>query len=415
MKVGDITGAERGAWGKPLEGVRILAPEQMQAMPYATQLLSHLGADVVKVEHPKAGDSGRQSLPGFEDEQGRFCGATFLRNNLNKRSLCIDLKQPEGVELFKRLVPHFDIVAENFKSGTMDRMGLGYDVLSEIDPRIIMFSVSGFGNFGSPYEKWPAYSTVAEAMGGLLEMNRRGDEPVRPLVAGALGDISTGLFGVIGVLAALHHRERTGLGQYIDMAMYDSVVAMLDLWPQLWSMGEEPPQKGAAGFGIIDTFQAKDGMFAVQISREPQFMRLAELLGKPEWQDDARFADRKNWDAHKDSVFKPAIEAWAADKSAVDACHALAGAGIAAAPSQTPAEIHADPHIQERNMLIEVPRPDGADPYLVVGNPVKMSRLQDGPVKTFPRLGEHSDEVLREVLSLSDDALAGLRERKVIG
>jgi formyl-CoA transferase len=168
MRIGETRRPERAQWGKPLDGVRILAAEQMQALPYATQLLSHLGAEVVKVEHPRNGESGRGSQPFLTDEDGRKVGATYLRNNLNKQSIGIDLKQPEGQALFKKLVPHFDIVAENFTPGTMDRLGIGYDAIREIEERVIYVSISGFGNQGdSPYSSWPAYAPMVEAMAGI--------------------------------------------------------------------------------------------------------------------------------------------------------------------------------------------------------------------------------------------------------
>src|SRR3954471_17432144 len=161
MRLGDVANQEATGYGKPLDGVRVLAAEQMQALPYATQLLARLGAEVVKVEHPVHGESGRGSTPAMVDPEGRRVGATYLRNNLNKRSLGLDLKSPAGRDLFLRLAPRFDVVAENFKPGTMDRMGLGYDDIAAVAPQAIYLSVSGFGNTGdSPYRTCPAYAAV---------------------------------------------------------------------------------------------------------------------------------------------------------------------------------------------------------------------------------------------------------------
>ena len=407
---------DRQPWGKPLDGVRVLAAEQMQALPYATQLMAHLGADVVKVEHPTRGESGRGARPVVVDEQRREVGATYLRNNLGKRSIGLDLKRPEGVDLFKRLVPHFDVVGENFKSGTMERLGLGYEVLSEIEPRIVMVSISGFGNtVETPYAAWPAYAPIAEAMAGFYEANRRPDENVRAIVAGALGDIGSGMFAAIGVLAALRHREATGLGQYVDLSMYDAMLAMDDMVPFMWSMGAGLPQKGGKGFGIIEGYACKDGHFVIEVIREPQFKLLAKAIGRPEWCDDPRFETRAQWDEYKESLIRPAIEAWASDKTKLEACFELADAGVAAGPSNEAADIHADEHVRRRDMLLEVDRPDAEDPFLVVGNPVKLSRVAEGPLRSFPRLNQHTDEVLRETLGIDDAELAGLRESGVIG
>ncbi|MFL6243333.1 MAG: CoA transferase, partial [Acidimicrobiia bacterium] len=168
MKLGDVGNADAQRYGKPLEGVRVLAAEQMQALPFGTQLMARLGAEVVKVEHPVHGESGRGALPAMDDPQGRRVGATFLRNNLNKLSVGLDIKSERGRELFLQLVPHFDVVAENFKAGTLERLGLGYEVIAERNPRAIHVSLSGFGN-DSPYRDWSAYASIVEAMSGIYD------------------------------------------------------------------------------------------------------------------------------------------------------------------------------------------------------------------------------------------------------
>ena len=252
MRVGEVRNPERVQWGKPLDGVRILAAEQMQALPYATQLMAHLGAVVTKVEHPRHGESGRGAQPALTDVDGRRVGATYLRNNLSKQSIGIDLKQDAGRDLFKRLVPHFDVVAENFTPGTMQRLGLGYDTISGIDPRIIYVSISGFGNRGdSPYLTWPAYAPIAEAMAGIYEPTRKPGSPPPVVVAGALGDNGTALFAVIGTLSALLHRHATGLGQHVDVSMYDSMIAMADMIPHLWSMDAPAAWATAGSLAIV--------------------------------------------------------------------------------------------------------------------------------------------------------------------
>lgn len=410
MRTGEVKNAERGQWGKPLEGVRILAAEQMQALPYATQLLAHLGADVVKVEHPEHGESGRGAQPALTDDDGRQVGATYLRNNLSKQSIGIDLKTESGAALFRQLAPHFDVIAENFTPGTMDRLGLGYDAISELDPRLIYLSISGFGNLqDSPYRSWPAYAPIVEAMAGIYEPTRKPGQPPPVVVAGALGDNGSALFGVIGVLAALQHRERTGLGQYVDVSMYDSMIAMSDMVPQLWSMGAPAAWATAGSIGIVAGFAARDGHFVVSVFREHHFKLLAELVGHPEWCDDPRFATREGWAQQIEPVIRPALEGWARDKTRLEACSELCARGVAAGPSNLAADIHADPHVAARDMLIEVPRPDSPDPMLVCGNPVKMSRLSEGPVERFPRLGEHTDTVLKATLELDQSELDRLR------
>jgi crotonobetainyl-CoA:carnitine CoA-transferase CaiB-like acyl-CoA transferase len=413
MRVDEVRNPERGSWGKPLEGVRILAAEQMQALPYATQLMAHLGADVIKVEHPRNGESGRGARPTLVDTDGREVGATYLRNNLNKQSIGIDLKSAGGVALFRRLASEVDVVAENFRPGTMDRLGLGYASFAESAPRLIYVSVSGFGNLDeSPYASWPAYAPIPEAMAGFYEQNRRDDERPRALVAGALGDIGSGMFAVIGTLSALRHRERTGLGQHVDIAMFDAMVAMADMVPFMASM--DAPRISSGGPWIIDSFRAKDGYFVLEIIRDNHLHDLARAIGRPEWIGDERFADRARWPEFIEPIFRPAIEHWAAEHTKLEACHLLAEHGVAAGPSNTAEDLRADPHVALRNMLIEVPRPDAEKPLQIVGNPVKMSRLAEGPVRRFPLLGEHTDRVLRELLGVADDELAALRAEGTI-
>jgi formyl-CoA transferase len=416
VRSGDVRHPERSAAGKPLDGVRVLSVEQMQALPYATQLLAQLGADVIKVEPPGRGDAGRLAQPALTDKDGRRVGATYLRNNLGKRSIAIDLKQAEGRALFERLVPHFDVVADNMRPGAMDALGLGPDAIAKLAPSAIYLAISGFGARGdSPYRDWPAYAPVAEAMGGLYEPLRKGEAPPPTVVAGALGDIGTALFAVIGVQAALRHRERTGLGQLVDVAMYDAMIAISDMPPFLWSMGAPERWATSGSIGICAAFRASDGFFVVAVFREHQLERLAHAIGKSQWLDDPRFATREGWAQHTESVVRPALEAWARDRTKLEAASELTALGIVAGPSNSAADLWNDPHVRGRDMLHEVPRPDGGRDLLVAGNPVKLSRVAEGPVAPFPSLGEHTDAVLRETLDLDDDTLARLRDEGVIG
>ena len=384
---------------RPLDGMRVLALEQMQALPFATQLLARLGAEVVKVEPPN-GDQGRASTPAIKDPNGRAVGATFLRNNLNKRSLCVDLKNPAGRALVLRLASRFDVFAENSKAGAMRRLGLGFDDVRKVHPSCVYLSISGFGSTTpTPYRDWPAFAPVAEAMSGIYEWKRPDDTPPVVAPSGALGDISASLFATVGLLAALRQRDRTGEAQYVDVAMYDAMVALADIIPNFWSLG----LRRGGGVPIIQhAFRARDGYFIVQAGREHQFARLVELIGHPEWVDDSRFATRQGWVDNLDDVLRPAIELWAGERTKVEVSAALSAAGIAAGPCYIDEEVVRDEHLRARNMLVEMVRPDGVkQPVLIPGNPVKISGVPDGPDGRVPWLGEHTRQVLADELGLA--------------
>ena len=412
-RVDPVAVGSGGRSGLPLEGIRVLSMEQMQALPFGTQLLARLGADVVKVEAPGSGDSGRGSRPAMIDADGRSVGCTYLRNNLNKRSIVVNLKSPQGRQLILDLAPRFDVVAENFKAGTLERLGLGYDAVAGVAPRCVYLSVSGFGNLvPSPYRSWPAYASIAEAMSGIYEFERAGDTPPTPAPVGALGDIGTSLFAVIGLLAALRQRDHTGDGQYVDVAMFDAMVAMTDLVTNFWSMGL---RDGDLGPSIMHGFRAADGWFILQVGREYQFAQLADVVGHPEWRDDERLATRQGWLDHLEDVIRPGVEGWAADKTKLVAAGDLGRAGVAAGPCLSDEEVVADPHVAARNMLAELERTDGfAQPVLIPGNPIKLSKITESPDHAPPRLGEHTEGVLRAELGLDDRRLRDLRAGGVI-
>jgi crotonobetainyl-CoA:carnitine CoA-transferase CaiB-like acyl-CoA transferase len=411
--LGEVGNPDAAPFGKPLDGVRILAVEQMQALPFGTQMLARLGADVVKVEHPVGGDAGRASRPAVPDPNGRPVGATFLRNNLNKRSVAIDFKSEAGRELVLRLAPKFDVFAENFKSGRLARVGLGYEDVAAVHPTVIYVSTSGFGSdVDSRYADRPAYASIVEAMSGIYEYMRRPDEAPRANPVGALGDISAALFSTVGVLAALRQRDRTGEGQLVDIAMYDAVVAMTDIVMNFSSLGYE--QLGFPAPYILDTFRASDGWFVTQIVREHQFERLAEVVGHPEWLHDARLGTRVGWGEHLEDILRPAIEEWASMLTKFEASAALTAAGVAAGPCHTAREVTDDPHLHERSMIVGTPRLDGGQPVLVPGNPVKLSNMAEGPETRVPWLGEHTRAVLSKDLDLDDDELDRLEAAGVI-
>jgi crotonobetainyl-CoA:carnitine CoA-transferase CaiB-like acyl-CoA transferase len=403
--------------GMPLEGVRVLALEQMQAVPFATQLLARLGADVVKVE-PLAGESGRGSRPAVTDEAGRLAGATFLRYNLGKRSIAVNIKSDRGRDLVLRLAESFDVLAENLGPGRAERLGVGYAAASAGNPRLIYLSVSGFGQepAESPYRDWPAYASVAEAMSGIYEYARRPHQPPVINPVGGLGDTGTGLFAVIGVLAALRHRERTGQGQLVDIAMYDAMLSVCDVVTNFWSMGlrREPEAELRVPY-LLSSFRAQDGWCVIQVSRPHQFERLARLLGRQDWLTDGRFGTGLDWHDRWDDTIRPAVEAWACGSTMLAAASALAAAGIVAAPCSRAADVVADPQVASRGMLVELPfaSVDG-QPVLVPGNPVKLSAMAVQRQSRPPLVGEHTGILLAGELGMTDAEITELTEAGII-
>ncbi len=401
---------------RPLTGVSVLALEQLQSLPVGTQMLSRLGADVVRIEPPGSGEAGRGAIPTMTDRDGKPAGATFLRYALGKRCIAIDYANPRGRDLILALAPRFDVACENLGPGRADRFGIGYAAMSAAAPRLIYASISGFGAGDSPYANWPAYAGVVEAMSGTYEYARLPHEPpvIGPMCG--MGDTVAGLNAVIGILAGLRHRELTGAGQFVDIAMYDGVVHVCDLIPNYWSMGlrremDEPRRLP----GLFKGFRASDGWFIVTIVRRHQFERFARTVGHDEWLDDPALQGSWDWEDRAEDVIRPAVEAWAATLGKAEAAAALAEAGVAAGPCHSAADISNDPHVRARSMLIEVPRPDGGQPVLVAGNPVKMSAVPEDDRTDTPLLGEHTDKILRDALGLRDDDLATLRRDGVIG
>ncbi len=335
----------------PLADVTVLAAEQMHSLPHATQLMALMGATVIKVE-PLEGEAGRTGRPTLVDRDGRTTGSTFLRNNLNKQSIALDLKSVRGRELFLSLAATVDVVAENFRPGTTQKLGIAYDDVKAVNARVIYVSISGFGNRTeqpSPYREWAAYAPIVEGMAGLYEYARSGDEPARPASAGALGDTAPGLYAVIGALAALHERARTGAGSYVDISMYDSMIAVADIVHPS-SMGVEP-HRAVEGIGILHSFRASDGWFTIEVVREPHFPRFAEAVGHPEWTTDERLRTRAGWSKHLDDIIRPGVERWAAARTKRQAAADLAAAGVAAGPINTAADIAADPHVAIRSFV----------------------------------------------------------------
>ena len=380
----------------PLEGIRVVDLTRILAGPYCTMILADLGADVVKVEQP-GGDQARRNGPFFAGRDGRERSTYFTSVNRGKRSIVIDLKNPDGKETFLRLVDGADVVTENFRPGTMANLGVDYATLSARNPRLIMASVSGFGQNG-PYAKRAALDVIVQAMGGMLSIT--GDEgggPVRPGVS--MGDITAALFTTIGVLSAIVERDRSGLGQHIDMAMLDCQAAILENpLMRYFAVGEMPERIGTRHpvTAPVQALPTKDGYVAVAVSDGPtgHWGRFATLIGKPELKDDERFASgwlrRVNYDE-----LRPHLESALAQRTTGEWVDLLGPAGIAVGPVQDVSQVAVDPQLNFRGMFVQAGAPQ-VGPVTFTNTPVKHSRTPGGVRRGAPELGEHTDAVLAE-------------------
>jgi len=404
----------------PLSHLRVLDLSRVLAGPWATQVLADLGAEVIKVERPDIGDESRAWGPPFlRDARGEETGesAYFLGTNRGKRSIAVDLSVPEGRAIVRRLAERSDVLVENFKVGALDRLGLGYDELSAANPGLVYCSITGFGQTG-PYRARAGYDFLIQAMGGLMSVTGEPDGAPGggPMKVGvAIADVLTGMYATTAVLAALAHRERSGRGQRVDLALLDVQVAMLANQAQSTLVTGRPPGRmGNAHPSIVpyQAFATRDGHIVLAVGNDGQFARFCEAAGRPELSRDARFATnaaRVRNRADLVALLAPVLAA----RTSRDWIAALEGAGVPGGPINDLAQVLADPQVRARGLRVEVPHPlAGTVP--VVASPI---RLSETPVDhgTPPLLGQHTREVLVEVLGLDAAEVEALRERRVIG
>jgi formyl-CoA transferase len=390
---------------KALADVRILDLTQYEAGTSCTQALGWLGADVVKVEQPGVGDPGRGRA------RGETADATyFITLNNNKRSLTLDLKGEQGRALFLRLLPRFDVVVENFTLGTMEKFGLGYDVLREVHPGVIYCTVKGFGASG-PWAHIKSYDMVAQAAGGAMSLTGTADSiPLKP--GPTLGDTGTGVQAALGIMAALWQRQRTGRGQMVELSMQEAVTNFTRV-PLIRRevSGDPVPRYGDASTAPSGLFPcapggANDYVFIVANTLR-MWQALATAIGREDLLADPRFADLGRRRVDDTNVVRAAIEEWARGHTKFEVADILGRVGVPAGPVMDSGDLYASEHLRARGMLVEIEHPErGA--ITLFGCPI---RLSESPVEIVcpPLLGEHTDEVLHTELCLSDDELAALR------
>lgn len=394
---------------RPLDGIRILAVEHMLAGPFGTMLLADLGAEVIKVEPPTTGELARGIGPFFDAPDGSRVAGTYLRANRNKQSITLNLKHPRGRALFVDLAGRSDAVAENMRAGVMERLGLGYPDLARQHPRLVYLSISGYGHqtlFQSPYSDWPAYAPLAEAWAGLTDLVRGSDGAPVGWLGFALGDIYTSLIGMIGLLSAIRHRDLTGQGQYIDIAMYDCMLSLNELAILLYSLQGQIAERHDGRSAPVDAYRCQDGYIMIACVKNDDWVRLAQVIGRPDLLEAEDLKTPAGRTVLRESVLRPAIEDWTVARGKVEAATILAQANVPAAPVQNAADLQNDPHVTARRMLVDVPHPAGS--VRMAANPIKLSAVPE-EYRPAPKLGEQTDIILGTLLDLGAEEIAALR------
>lgn len=392
-----------------LLGMRVLDLSRVLAGPFCTMLLADMGAEVIKLEIPERGDDSRQ-FPPFKDGESLY----YVNLNRGKRSITLNLKHEEGRRIFMELVKKSDVLIENFRPGTMDRLGIGYETLKEVNPRLVFASISGFGQTG-PYRSRPGYDIIGQAMGGLMSITGWPDSP--PTRSGtAIGDILSALFCCIGILSAIKVREQTGKGQAVDVSLVDSVFASTENIPQKVFIEGKVPTRIGNRYEFVypyGSFKTVDGWVILGIANDAIWRRFVEATGMPHLLDDERFSTNP-LRVENHAELAPFIEGWTSTMTVPEVVTLLTEHGVPACPIYNLKEAAEDPHIGGvREMTVEMEQP-GLGMIKLMGNPIKMSETRPSPKGPAPGLGEDNRSVLAELLGLPEAELERLRREGVI-
>jgi crotonobetainyl-CoA:carnitine CoA-transferase CaiB-like acyl-CoA transferase len=395
----------------PLSGLRVLDLTRVLAGPTCTQMLGDLGAEVIKIERPEAGDDTRGFAPPFVPNTKE--SAYFVGVNRNKKSVTLDIAKPEGQAIIHKLLEHCDILVENFKVGALAKYGLAYEQLAKIHPRLIYCSITGFGQTG-PYAPRPGYDALIQAMGGVMSLT--GEPNGSPQKVGVpVADLFAGLYGCIGILAAVNHRNNTGQGQQIDIGMLDTHVAWLaNQGMNYLATGENPPRLGNQHPNIApyQEFPTKDGYIILAVGNDPTFERFCKAFGQEALLADPRFATNpirvQNRQLVTDTL-TPVMKS----KTTAEWIDALEALKIGCGPINTLEQVFADPHVQAREMVVEMAHGSG-ETVKVIANPVKLSATPPSYRSAPPVLGEHTNAVLGDVLKMSAAEIAALKDKGIL-
>ncbi|WP_312912465.1 succinyl-CoA:mesaconate CoA-transferase [Natronosalvus caseinilyticus] len=385
-----------------LSSLRVLDLTQVLAGPYCTMLLADMGADVVKIERP-GGDLIRPNPPFVESAQEEAYGGYFQSVNRGKRSLELDLEAERDREAFLSLVEEADVVVENYRAGTMERFDLGYETLAEHNPELIYSSIRGFGDprTGETHRQGqPSFDLVAQALGGVMEITGQEDGPPTKVGPG-IGDLFTATLNCVGILAALHHRERTGEGQYVDTAMYDAMISMTEraIYQHSYT-GEAPTRQGNSHPTLFpyDAFEAADGHVVIAAFGSNHWNALCETMDRPDLA--AEYPDASSRLGSRETL-RAAILEWTRERTCDEICDALEGR-VPVAPVQNTADIFDDPHVHAREMLVPVVQPGADREVEIAGSPIKMSETPPRPRGRAPLLDEHREEVLEDAVRAAE-------------
>ena len=394
----------------PLKGIRVLDLTRVLAGPTCTQMLGDLGAEIIKIERPEAGDDTRGFAPPFVPNTKE--SAYFVGVNRNKKSVTVDIGKPEGQALILKLLESCDILAENFKVGALAKYGLGWEQLKDRCPSLIYCSITGFGQTG-PYAPRPGYDALIQAMGGVMSLT--GDPKGSPQKVGVpVADLFAGLYGCIGILAALNHRHATGQGQQIDIGMLDTHVAWLaNQGMNYLATGENPPRLGNQHPNIApyQEFPTKDGYIILAVGNDPTFARFCKATGQEHLLADPNFATNPIRVANRDLVtatLTPVMQS----KTTAEWIVLLEAEKIGCGPINTLEQVFADPHVIAREMVVEMAHGTG-ETVKVIANPVKLSATPPSYRSPPPLLGQHTDEVLGGILGMSAAEIAALKNKGI--
>lgn len=394
---------------KPLTGVRVLDLTHAYSGPFCTMHLADQGAEVIKIEVPGKGDQSRNWAPFKNGSSGYFA---YI--NRNKYGITLDLKSEEGKSLFKKLVAQADVVCENFRVGTMERLGLGYDVLREINPGLIYASISGFGLEG-PLAQRPCYDIIAQAMGGMMSMTGFGDQKTK--VGPAIADNYSGTYLALGITMALYQRSRTGVGRRLDVSMVDTIFSILEAGAVEYTINghvSKPEGNRDPGISPFDSFQAKDGSFVMACGTDSFWRSLCQLMERPDLAEDPRFVTNAKRCENYISELRDLISEWTVRYTVEEMEQMLVGAGIPFGRILDMDQVCAQEVLRDRNMLWKVQDTGIGEEIEIPGTPIKMHGCQDAPMRSAPVVGEHTDAVLRDVLHMDAEEISALHARHVI-